>query len=166
MKSMIDLKVEQIGIIKTPYKDSAPYQPIDNDKNEFIIELNEEYIEGIKDLQKFNFIYVFFYMHRMKEKVKMTISPSWAEGENIGIFASRSPVRPNPIGLSIVRIKKIDGNKIFTSCLDVFDGTPLLDIKPYIKDLDEKSNANYGWIDTVDDKEHLAMHIKGIPHNH
>lgn len=166
MKSMINYKVEQIGIIKTPYKNSAPYQPIDSDKNEFIIELKEEYIDGIKDLEKFNFIYVIFYMHRMNEKVKMTISPSWTEGENIGIFASRSPVRPNPIGLSIVRLKKIDGNKIYTSGLDVFDGTPLIDIKPYIKSLDEKSSANYGWIYDVDDKEHLALHIKGIPHNH
>ena len=56
--------------------------------------------------------------------------------------------------------------KIYTSGLDVFDGTPLLDIKPYIKELDEKSNADFGWIDELDDKEHLALHIKGIPHSH
>jgi len=82
------------------------------------------------------------------------------------VFASRSPVRPNCIGLSIVRIKRIINNEILTSGLDVFDGTPLLDIKPYIKDLDVKIDANYGWIEEIGDREHLFLHIKGIPHDY
>ena len=94
------------------------------------------------------------------------VSPPWAKGKKVGVFASRSPVRPNPIGLSIVRIKKIVGNKIYTSGLDVFDGTPLLDIKPYIKDLDNKDNANYGWVKETGDMSHLSLHIKGIPHDY
>jgi tRNA (Thr-GGU) A37 N-methylase len=96
----------------------------------------------------------------------MMIQPPWAKGKKVGLFASRSPVRPNPIGLSIVRIKKIIENKIYTSGLDVFDGTPLLDIKPYIKDLDDKFDADYGWIKEMDDTEHLSLHIKGIPHGY
>ena len=84
----------------------------------------------------------------------------------VGLFASRSPVRPNPIGLSIVRLKRIEGNVVYTSGLDVFDGTPLLDIKPYIKGLDSKDDANYGWIKELDDKDHLLLHIKGIPHEY
>jgi len=82
------------------------------------------------------------------------------------VFASRSPVRPNSIGLSIVRIKNIINNKIFTSGLDVFDGSPLLDIKPYIKDLDSKSDANYGWIGELESDDHLLLHIKGVPHDY
>jgi len=97
----------------------------------------------------------------------MLVSPPWIPGTKIGLFASRTGVRPNPIGISIVRIKKIEDAAIFTSGLDVFDKTPLLDIKPYIKDLDSKEDANYGWMDDLDsNKEHLLLHIKGIPHDY
>ncbi|MBW2124324.1 MAG: SAM-dependent methyltransferase, partial [Deltaproteobacteria bacterium] len=57
-------------------------------------------------------------------------------------------------------------NVIYTSGLDVFDGTPLLDIKPYIRDLDSKGDANYGWIEDLEDRDHLLLHIKGIPHEY
>jgi tRNA-Thr(GGU) m(6)t(6)A37 methyltransferase TsaA len=83
----------------------------------------------------------------------------------VGVFASRSPTRPNPIGLSVVRIKRIEGNVIHVSGLDVFDGTPLLDIKPYIDELDVKKDANLGWVGDMDDPEHLALHIQGVPHD-
>jgi hypothetical protein len=62
--------------------------------------------------------------------------------------------------------KGITNNEILTSGMDVFDGTPLLDIKPYIKDLDTKHDANYGWIEDMDDREHLLLHIRGIPHDY
>ena len=62
--------------------------------------------------------------------------------------------------------KSITNNEILTSGMDVFDGTPLLDIKPYIKDLDTKQDDNYGWIEDMDDREHLLLHIKGIPHDY
>ena len=65
-----------------------------------------------------------------------------------------------------MQLKKIEGNIIYTSGLDIFNNTPLLDIKPYIRDLDSKSDANYGWLEfkNKDEKEHLLLHIKGIPH--
>jgi len=100
------------------------------------------------------------------EKLSMTIRPPWIPGSEIGVFASRSPVRPNCLGLSIVRIKDISNNQIVTSGLDVFDGTPLLDIKPYINELDSKTDANYGWLEDLDDRDHLMMHIKGVPHDY
>ena len=162
-----DYILKQIGIIKTPYNNNAPYQPVDDDINDFYIVMNEEYIEGLKDLDKFNYIFVIYYAHRLVSEAKMTVSPPWAHSKSVGIFSSRSPLRPNPIALSIVKIKKIIANRVYTSGLDVFDGTPLLDIKPYIKDLDDKSDANYGWLSEFgDDMEHLALHIKGIPHDY
>lgn len=164
--SIEKININVIGTIQTPYKDIAPYQPVDTDENKFVVELDEKYSSGLKDLEKFKFIYLFYFMHRVNKKVEMVIKPPWAKGKEVGLFSSRSPVRPNPIGISIVRLKNIVNNKIYTSGLDVFDGTPLLDIKPYIKELDEKSNADFGWIDEVEDKEHLALHIKGIPHTH
>jgi len=158
--------LEQIGIIQTPYKNSAPYQPVDTDDEEFCIIINHQYTEGLSELGKFHYIYVIYYADRVVRKVEMMVSPPWAEGKEVGIFASRSPVRPNPIGLSVVRIRNINENKIYTSGLDVFDGTPLLDIKPYIKELDNKPDANYGWIEEMNDIEHLTLHIKGIPHDY
>jgi len=159
-------KFRQIGIIRTPYMDNAPYQPVSEDEGDFHIVVYPGYIKGLLELIKFRYIYVIYYIDRIKKKLSMTVSPPWAGGAEVGVFASRSPVRPNFIGLSIVRIKKIVSNKIFTSGLDVFDGTPLLDIKPYIKDLDSKSDANYGWIGELESDDHLLLHIKGIPHDY
>ncbi len=166
MTEKTNYKLEQIGIIKTPYQNSAPYQPIDTDDDKFYIIINHQYADGLSELGKFQYIYVIYYANRITCKPEMMVSPPWAEGKKVGVFASRSPVRPNPLGLSVVRIRNIIENKIYTSGLDVFDGTPLLDIKPYIKDLDDKSDANYGWIEEMNDMEHLTLHIKGIPHDY
>jgi len=160
-------QLKPIGVIRTPYINDAPYQPVDEDKGEFRIVLDKKYTEGLTNLDSFRYIFVIYYIHRLTRKFSMIESPSWTPGTKVGLFASRSPVRPNPIGISIVRIKKIVNNEIFTSGLDVFDKTPLLDIKPYLKDLDSKSDANYGWVDDLDgNKEHLLLHIKGIPHEY
>jgi tRNA-Thr(GGU) m(6)t(6)A37 methyltransferase TsaA len=159
------IKFKKIGVIKTPYMDDAPYQPVDEDKGEFCIIIDDKYVEGLAKLGKFRYIYVIYYLDRAREETPMIINPAWVDNEKVGLFASRSPERPNPIGLSVVRIKKITGNKIFTSGLDVFDNTPLLDIKPYVKDLDSKKDSNYGWIENLKgNMEHLLLHIKGIPH--
>jgi len=166
MQEKFNCRLEQIGIIKTPYHKDAPYQPVDADQGEFYVQINPEYEDGLKDLEKFHYIYVIFYAHFINRKTEMTVVPPWAGGKKVGVFASRSPVRPNPIGLSIVRIKDIIKNRIYTSGLDALDGTPVLDIKPYIKDLDNKADANSGWIEEMDDDEHLSLHIKGIPHDY
>ena len=162
-----NFKFKSIGVIRTPYIDNAPYQPIDEDKGEFRIVLKQKYTEGLLDLDSFRYIYVIYYIDRVRHSLSMTASPPWTPGTKVGLFASRSSVRPNPIGISIVRIKKKVNNEIFTSGLDVFDNTPLLDIKPYVKDLDSKDDANYGWLDYLEsNKEHLLLHIKGIPHEY
>jgi len=163
---MKSFKFKQIGIIRTPYTDNAPYQPIEGDEGDFCIIVESQYIKGLHRLSRFRYIYILYYIHRIEQKTSMIVSPAWTGGEKAGVFASRSPVRPNCIGLSIVSIKRIVNNKVFTSGLDVFDRTPLLDIKPYIKDLDSKSDANYGWIGDIDDYKHLLLHIKGIPHSY
>ena len=163
---MCALSFNSIGIIKTPYLDSAPYQPVDTDDQEFCLQLESEYVAGLKDLDSFTYIYVLYLIDRLNTAPKMEVSPPWAAGRKVGLFASRSPVRPNPIGLSVVRIKKISGNRVYTTGLDVFDGTPLLDIKPYINDLDSKCDANNGWVQGMDDDGHLALHIQGVPHEH
>ena len=166
MRNMDNLKFSPIGSIKTPYLDSAPYQPIDTDEQESFLQLEPEYAAGLKDLDSFTYIYVIYFIDRLKTTPKLEVSPPWAAGQKVGLFASRSPARPNPIGLSVVRIKKIIDNRVYTSGLDVFDNTPLLDIKPYINDLDSKCDANNGWVQDMDEDEHLALHIQGIPHDY
>jgi tRNA-Thr(GGU) m(6)t(6)A37 methyltransferase TsaA len=167
-KSMfINFKFKQIGLIKTPYADNAPYQPITEDKGEFRIIVETKYTRGLLSLDSFRYIYVIYYIDRLRCRPSMIVYPPWTGGKQVGLFASRSPARPNPIGISIVQIRKIINNEIFVSGLDVFNNTPLLDIKPYVKELDSKDDANYGWIDDLrDDKNHLFLHIKGIPHEY
>jgi len=165
-EEIMTFQLKQIGVIRTPYTDNAPYQPVDDDKGDFRIVVDPKYTDGLYRLAGFRYIYVIYYTHKVKRELSSIVSPPWTEGVKIGVFASRSPVRPNYIGLSIVRIKNIIKNEILTSGLDVFDGTPVLDIKPYIKDLDAKSDANYGWIEEIDDYKHLLLHIKGIPHDY
>jgi len=157
---------KQIGVIRTPYTDNAPYQPVADDTGDFCIVVDPPYRNGLQDLDRFRYIYVLYYVHRVKKELSLTVHPSWAANTKVGVFASRSPVRPNALGLSVVKIKGIEKNRIVTSGLDVFDQTPLLDIKPYIKDLDSKADANYGWLEDFEDQDHLMMHIKGIPHEY
>ncbi|MFW6113726.1 MAG: tRNA (N6-threonylcarbamoyladenosine(37)-N6)-methyltransferase TrmO [Actinomycetota bacterium] len=157
---------QQIGVVRTPYTDNAPYQPVEDEEMDFRIVLERRYADGLYKLDGFNYIYVIYYVHRVRREPSMIVSPPWTGGREVGVFASRSPVRPNYIGLSVVRLKGIEDNEILTSGLDVFDGTPVIDIKPYIKDLDTKLDANYGWIAEMHDFEHLLLHIKGIPHDY
>ncbi|MBW2096016.1 MAG: tRNA (N6-threonylcarbamoyladenosine(37)-N6)-methyltransferase TrmO [Deltaproteobacteria bacterium] len=161
-----EYRLKPIGVIRTPYVDSAPYQPLANDEGEFRLCVDPPYAEGLQDLDRFRYIYVLYLIHRVNRKPSMSVTPPWTPGKKVGLFSSRSPVRPNPLGLSIVEVKRVTGNEVFTSGLDAFDGTPLLDIKPYLKDLDSKDDANYGWLEDIDDREHLMLHIKGIPHDY
>ncbi|MEN8155109.1 MAG: tRNA (N6-threonylcarbamoyladenosine(37)-N6)-methyltransferase TrmO [Acidobacteriota bacterium] len=158
--------LKRIGLIYTPYEGSAPYQPIENDEKEFFIVIKKKYSEGLRDLSKFKYICIVYILNRLKGKPEMTIAPPWANWKKVGLFSSRSPLRPNPIGVSVVKIKKITGNRIYISGADVFNKTPLLDIKPYIKDLDAKEDSNNGWVEDSRDLEHLSLHVRGIPHNY
>ncbi len=156
-----------IGIIRTPYTKEAPYQPVTDDEGIFKLIIDEKYKDGLKLLETFNYIYVIFSLDKIQiRKNENIIRPPWAKDMEVGVFASRSPNRPNPIGISIVKIKKIINNVIEISGIDAFDGTPIIDIKPYLKDLDAKPDANFGWVDETGDESHLLLHIKGVPHKH
>ncbi len=156
---------QNIGIIRTPYKNKAPLQPIANDEEEFKLLIDEKYQDGLKLIETFKYIYVIYSLDKIHIQTgKNTLRPPWAPEIEVGVFASRSPNRPNPIGISIVQIKKIINNSIYISGMDAFDGSPILDIKPYIDQLDAKTDANYGWVDKTEDENHLTLHIKGIAH--
>lgn len=158
------IEFHQIGTIRTPYIDHAPRQPVEEDEGEFKIVVHEKYREGLRKLSKFRYIYVIFFLDRMTSSPSLIVTPPWTRGIKVGVFASRSPSRPNPIGISIVRLKKISGNVLYTSGIDALDKTPLLDIKPYSGKLDIKPGAGDGWRKDIEDSDHAIAHPKRKGH--
>ena len=142
----MEITIKPIGLIRTPYSDTAPYQPEPDAQGPFYIDLDEGLEEGLNNLDSFRYIYVLFYCDRIDRPIHMMATPPRGNGKKVGLFASRSPRRPNPIGLSIVQIKGIERNRIHISGIDALDGTPLLDIKPYFVSLDAKADAGNGWV--------------------
>ena len=99
----------------------------------------------MKDLDKFNHCILIYYFHKSdKETIE---GKPFLEDEKHGIFAIRSPHRPNHIGFSVVKIQRIQGNKLYFTQVDMIDGTPLLDIKPYVKHFDSREDVISGWLD-------------------
>ena len=141
------IRLRPIGAVRTPYKDKVPrpFETVEADRGEFRLVVFDEYREGLKDLEHFGYIYVLAYLDRPSRPYAMTVTPPWAGGKWVGLFASRSPCRPNPIGLTVVRLFGIDRNELVISPIDLLDGTPLLDIKPYFRELDAKVDADQGW---------------------
>lgn len=141
------ITLHPIGVIHSPYKESKdiPIQGRFKDDVEAWIELNNEYVKGLKDLDKFSHAILLFYFHK-SEKETIEGKPFLEDGKH-GIFAIRSPHRPNHIGFSVVKIKNIKDNKIFFTEVDIIDGTPLLDIKPYVKYFDSREDVISGWLD-------------------
>ncbi len=150
MKKNKNICYEPIGYIRSEHKDpdQIPVQPIYAEGFKGYVELKPELVAGLKYLEDFSHIFLIVHMHLKKEK-KLTVIPFFHDREK-GIFATRSPARPNPIGLSLVRLEKIEGNKIWVDELDLVDGTPVLDIKPFTKELDSRENTREGWIDQID----------------
>jgi tRNA-Thr(GGU) m(6)t(6)A37 methyltransferase TsaA len=144
---MEEIVIKPVGEIKSPYKtfDDIPIQGKFRENVEAYIELKEEFAPGMRDLDGFSHAYLLYYLHR-SNKVTIEGKP-FLENKTHGIFAIRSPHRPNHIGLSIVKIIKIDGKKLYFSNVDMLDGTPLLDIKPYIGYFDSRENVKSGWLE-------------------
>jgi tRNA-Thr(GGU) m(6)t(6)A37 methyltransferase TsaA len=132
-----------IGSIRTPYTDIAPFRPDPEASGSFYIQLDEQYIDAISGLDQFSHIIIYFYFDR-SHKTNLIAHPPHMDGKETGLFSSRSPNRINKIGMDVVELRGIEGNKIFTSPTDILDKTPLLDIKPYITDLDCFPDASKG----------------------
>lgn len=161
------VQLKPIGEVRSPYQDWAPHQPVEREAKEgsFRLVLIPEVAEGLRDLDRFAYAYVLTYLDRQPGPASLTASPPWAGGKTVGVFASRSPARPNPIGLSIVRVLRVEGAEVVISPIDMLDHTPILDIKPYFKDLDARADADHGWADDLEDREHVMQHVRGLPHD-
>jgi tRNA-Thr(GGU) m(6)t(6)A37 methyltransferase TsaA len=144
---MKQITLHPIGVIHSPYKEAKhiPIQGRFKDTIEAWIELKDKYVKGLKDLDKFSHAVLLYYFHKSdKENIE---GKPFLENDKHGIFAIRSPHRPNHIGLSVVKIKNINGNKLYFTQVDMIDETPLLDIKPYVKYFDSREEVISGWLD-------------------
>lgn len=162
------IEFQAIGTIHSPYLYGLPIpsQPQKDMPGEFWITLNPEFQDGLDKLLTYRYLYIIYYLDRIEPNSDLHVHPSWAPEIEVGVFASRSPRRPNPIGLSIVELKGIEGNEILISGIDVYNNTPLLDLKPYIGAIDLKTDANDGWFDELPNKHHSLAHLLGIHHDH
>ena len=133
---MDNITLKPIGVIHTPYQtdENAPRQSA-NSREIGEVELRPELAEGLKGIEKFQYLILIFAFHRAPALEELKVK-SWRDGVERGVFATRSPHRPNPLGLSIVKLLRGEGNRLFVEGVDMLDGTPLLDIKPYFSDLD------------------------------
>ncbi len=140
-----------IGVIHSPHKvmSKTPIQPVFCSDIKGTVVLDAEYAEGLKDLQRFSHIYLFYYFHQ-SQKTCLRLKPYLSDQEH-GIFATRAPHRPNKLGMSLVRLMKIKDNILHVKDIDILDGTPLFDIKPYIQRFDSRENTRAGWQDTIPD---------------
>ena len=135
-----------IGILHTPFTQLAdmPIQPrgARGVKGELVLE--EQFIPGLKDLDGFSHIYLLYVFHKISG-FDLTITP-FLDRTPHGLFATRAPKRPNPIGLSVVRLAGIQGNRLQLEDVDMLDGTPVLDIKPYVPAFDQPKDVRMGWL--------------------
>ena len=136
-----------IGVVHTPFAElrGMPIQPAFS-QAVGRVEVLPEYAEGLQDLEAFSHVILIYALHRA-EGYALRVKP-YLDDEARGLFATRHPCRPNPIGLSTVRLLGRHGAVLDVAGIDVLDGTPLLDIKPYVPDFDVKTDARAGWYDS------------------
>ena len=144
-----------IGIIHSPFKQpkGTPIQPKAAKGIKGEVEVFSEYAEGLKNIEEFSHIILIYHFHLIK-KVNLLVKP-YMDEELHGLFSTRAPGRPNPIGISVVKLKEVKQNILYVENIDILDGTPLLDIKPYVPDFDIMKTENIGW---------LKENVKKLPH--
>jgi len=143
----MSIKFEPIGIINTPHKtkEGMPIQSISAKGIKGRIELKEEFLDGLLDLDGFSHIYLIYHFHK-SVGYKLQVMP-FLDDKLHGVFSTRAPKRPNAIGMSVVKLTSIKGNILEIENVDMLDGTPLLDIKPYIPQFDNHEIEKGGWVE-------------------
>jgi tRNA-Thr(GGU) m(6)t(6)A37 methyltransferase TsaA len=146
-----DIRFRRIGVIHSPHTDpeKTPIQPTYAAGVCGRVELFAEYSDGLRDLEGFSHIYLFYVFDRARDP-RLIVQP-YLDPEERGVFSTRAPCRPNPLGLSLVRLVRREGAILHVEDLDVLDGTPLLDIKPFLRQLDSRDDARSGWFEGVDE---------------
>ena len=139
------MNMKTLGVVHSVYKNrvQAPRQGGTIAE----IEVSEKYEEGLKDMETFSHLHVFYWLHQSKG-FTLSVKTHW-DSKPHGLFATRSPDRPNPLGYSVVRLVERKGNILKVEGLDAIEGTKIIDIKPYIPRIDLKHKANSGWLERM-----------------
>jgi tRNA-Thr(GGU) m(6)t(6)A37 methyltransferase TsaA len=142
----VSISYRPIGVIHSPFQNSknVPIQSVGAAGILGEVEVLPEFAPGLKDLEGFSHIILLYHFHRAAEP-ELVVTP-FLDAEPRGVFATRAPSRPNAIGLSVVRLLSIEGNVLHIEGLDILDGTPLLDIKPYTSEFDHHKVERTGWL--------------------
>jgi tRNA-Thr(GGU) m(6)t(6)A37 methyltransferase TsaA len=145
----MEIYYRPIGTIHSPHTDirGMPIQPSGAAGIRGCVEILPEYAPGLKDLDGFSHIILLYHFHRAGLPL-MTVIP-FMDTRPRGLFATRAPRRPNPIGLSVVRLLDIEGATLHVENIDVLDGTPLLDLKPYVPQFDQPADVRTGWLEAT-----------------
>lgn len=145
---MREMKYSPIGVVHSPHRQPSgtPIQPAAAEDVRGAVEIFPEYVEGLKDVEGFSHIILLYHFH-LSRGYSLLVKPYMDDVER-GVFATRAPRRSNPIGLSVVRLDKTEGNRLDIRDVDIVDGTPLLDIKPYVPQFDMRSGeTKIGWLE-------------------
>jgi len=144
---MNEIRYKPIGIIHSPFKEphDTPIQSVCAGDVEGIVGIFPEYVEGLADLKGFSHIILIYHFH-LSKRVTLKVKP-YLDNSLHGLFATRAPARPNPIGISVVRLIKVEGGKLYIQDVDIIDNTPLLDIKPYVPEFDTLEKEKIGWLE-------------------
>jgi len=155
------MQLKLIGIVHSPYKDRKESPPQGREEICWI-EIFDQYAEGLKDIDGFSHMILLYWLNQSKNFDVLVKTP-W-DSEPHGVFATRSPNRPNPIGFSVVELVEINGNRLKVKGLDALEGTPLLDIKPYLPEIDSKTNVRVGWVKETDFSKVYGKSFKETKH--
>jgi tRNA-Thr(GGU) m(6)t(6)A37 methyltransferase TsaA len=145
----MDITYHPIGIVHSPFVDpkAMPIQPTGEASAPGRVEVFPRFREGLKDLEGFSHVILVYHMHFV-DKVSLTVIPFLGDQPH-GVFATRAPTRPNPIGLSVVELTGIEEGLLHVANLDVLDGTPVLDVKPYVPEFDRPRHVRTGWLEAA-----------------
>ena len=145
---------QPIGTIHSPFQtiQGMPIQPAGAKGVQGTVEINPEYVDGLQDLEGFSHIILIYHFHLARGYL-LKVKPFMDENLR-GVFATRAPKRPNPIGISVVKLVRVEGTILHIEDIDIVDGTPLLDIKPYIPEFDVHGAERIGWLSKKVDKVH------------
>jgi len=136
-----------IGVIHSPFTrlEEMPVQPTSEAAGPGRVEVLPEFSPGLKDLAGFSHVILLYHLHQVR-RTDLTVTPFF-DSEPRGVFATRAPTRPNPIGLSVVKLTGIEGSTLLVDEVDILDGTPLLDVKPYVPEFDYRPDARIGGLE-------------------
>jgi len=144
---MDEIKYKPIGVIHSPFKEAkgTPLQPAGAKGIGGTVVILPEYAKGLKDVDGFSHLILIYHFHLSGEP-SLEAKP-YMDNKAHGVFAMRGPSRPNPIGISVVRLVRVEGHTLHVQDVDIVDGTPLLDIKPYVPEFDIREAKRIGWLE-------------------